>query len=92
MLEKTMYYENNKHKECYLATYDAVKETIGKYYENSPLTLLQLCQILAPLCRTVIDDHIDDYAEFTKEDKKKAYAECMGIMVEMLSGPRIKNE
>lgn len=87
-----MYYENNKHKECYLATYDAVKETIHKYYGNSPLTLLQLCQILAPLCSTVIDDHIDDFAEFTEEDKKKAFAECMGIMVEMLDGAKIKNE
>lgn len=75
------YYDGNKQKECFLAVYDSVKDTIGKFYEGEPLTLNQMCHILAPMCRAIIHDHVNGFKDqLTEEQKDDAFRETIATM------------
>lgn len=82
--------ETDIKKECFLKVYDAVKDTIGEFYEGKPITLYELITIMTPVVTAVLRDHIDGDKDFTLEDKKKAYKEALERIQFMCQGMKEK--
>jgi hypothetical protein len=59
-----------KMRECYLKMYDRFRETLHEYYDEDFLSLKMLTSVLAPLCTSLIDDHINNIPDISSNLQK----------------------